>query len=334
MFPRLGIAPGPWRPQAACVAGAPFAGRLFPFLEDDMAARSIASLTLSFGLVNIPVKLYSATEASGNVRFNLLGKDGSRLRQQYVSEKTGKVVERSEIVKGYEFEKDHFVLFTPEELKALDEAASHVIDIVAFVPEKSVDPIYYDRAYYLAPDKRGGKPYSLLAEAMRKSGRCALARWTSHGKQYVVQVRPSEDGLVLQQLLYAAEVRSMRDLGIEKTEVAPNELQLALQLIEQISRDSYDPTEFKDEERDRILEAIDRKIAGKQVVAAAREEQPGGGAQVIDIMEALRASIGKKGRAEAPAGEAPKERKPARRAAKTEEAATGTTGRSRARKSS
>jgi DNA end-binding protein Ku len=261
-----------------------------------MAARSIASLTLSFGLVSIPVKLYSATESSGAVRFNLLDKDGSRVRQQYVSEKTGKVVERSQMVKGYEFEKDHFVLFTPEELKALDETASHVIDIVAFVPVSSVDPIFYDRAYFLAPDKRGGKPYSLLVEAMRESGRCALARWTSHGKQYVVQVRPADDGLVLQQLLYAAEVRKMSELGVEKATVTPAELQLALQLIEQISQESYDPSQFKDEERERILKAIDKKITGKDVVASAREgEQTTGGAQVIDLMDALRASIGKKG---------------------------------------
>ncbi len=284
-----------------------------------MAARSLASLTLSFGLVNIPVKLYSATESSGSVRFNLLTSEGSRVRQQYVAEKTGKVVERADMVKGYEFEKDHFVLFTPEELKALDEQASPVIDIVAFVPEKSVDPIYYDRAYYLAPDKRGGKPYALLAEAMRRSGRCALARWTFHGKQYVVQVRPSEDGLVLQQLLYAEEVRSMHDLGIEKTTVTPAELQLALQLIEQISQDAYDPGQFKDEERGRILEAIDRKIAGKKVVASSRAEAgEAGSAQVIDLMDALRASIGKKGTTAPDTASPPaaaKERKPARRSA-------------------
>ena len=131
-------------------------------------------------------------------RFNLLAKDGSRLKQQYVSEKDGKVVERADMVKGYEFEKDRFVLFTNEELKALEEAATHVIEIVAFVPEQSVDPIYYDKAYLLAPDKRGGKPYALLAAAMRRSGRCALARWSWKSKQYVVQVRPAEDGLVLQ----------------------------------------------------------------------------------------------------------------------------------------
>ena len=277
-----------------------------------MAARSIASLSLSFGLVNIPVKLYSATESSSTVRFNLLAQDGSRLKQQYVSEKTGKVVERSEMVKGYEFEKDHFVLFTPEELKALDEAASHVIDIVAFVPEKSVDPIYYDKAYFLAPDKRGGKPYALLGAAMRESGRCALARWSWKAKQYVVQIRAAEDGLVLQQLLYADEVRSLKDLGIEHAEVSKAELALAMQLIDQITQDEYDPTQFKDEEKARVLAAIDQKIAGQQVVASARDDQPAAGAQVIDLMEALRASLGPRGAkgAAKPAADAPATKKP------------------------
>jgi DNA end-binding protein Ku len=284
-----------------------------------MAARSIASLTLSFGLVNVPVKLYSATESSGSVRFNLLAKDGSRLKQQYISEATGKVVERSEMVKGYEFEKDRFVLFTPDELKALDEAASHVIEIVAFVPEKSVDPIYYDRAYFLAPDKRGAKPYALLGAAMRESGRCALARWASKGKQYVVQVRAVEDGLVLQQLLYADEVRSLKDLSIEKAEVSQAELKLALQLIDQISRNEYDPTEFKDEERQRVLAAIDAKIAGQEVVASSRSEEPSSG-QVIDLMEALRASIGQRGGAKAASAAPAKAEKPAKAAAKLAEA--------------
>jgi DNA end-binding protein Ku len=296
-----------------------------------MAARSLASLTLSFGLVNVPVKLYSATETSTAVRFNLLAKDGSRLKQQYVSDRTGQVVERAEMVKGYEFEKDRFVLFTPEELKALDETASHLIEIVAFVPEKSVDPIYYDKAYFLAPDKRGGKPYALLVEAMRKSGRCALARWTSKGKQYVVQIRPAEDGLVLQQLLYAEEVRSLKDLNIEHVDVSPAELQLALQLIDQITEDHYDPSNFKDEEKQRVLAAIDRKIEGKQVVASAHAET-GTTAQVIDLVDALRASLGQRPAKAAVAAKAPKgadvipegalkERKALRRAPKTAEPA-------------
>ena len=184
-----------------------------------MAARSIASLTLSFGLVSIPVKLFTATETSSAVRFNMLAKDGSRVKQQYISEKDGKVVERAEMIKGYEFEKDRYVTFTPEELKALEQPPTHVVEIVAFVPLDSVDPLYYDKAYLLAPDKRGGKPYALLAQAMRDSGRCALAQWATKGKQYVVQVRAVEDGLVLQQLLYANEVRSLKALEIEPVAV-------------------------------------------------------------------------------------------------------------------
>jgi DNA end-binding protein Ku len=260
-----------------------------------MAARSIASLTLSFGLVSIPVKLYSATESSSAVKFNMLTKDGSRVKQQYVSEKDPSiVVPRNEMVKGYEFEKDRFVLFTPEELKALEESSNPTIEIMSFIPEKSVDPLFYDKAYLLAPDKRGGKPYALLAQAMRQSGRCALAKWAWKAKQYVVQIRPAEDGLVLQQLLYADEVRSHKDLDIEKVDVSKAELQLALQLIDQISTDAYDPAEYVDEEKKRILAAIDEKIAGKQVVAAAHDEQAASTAQVIDLMEALRASLGNK----------------------------------------
>lgn len=293
-----------------------------------MAARSIASLSLSFGLVNIPVRLYSATESSSTVRFNLLAKDGSRVKQQYVSEKDQKVVARADMVKGYEFEKDHFVIFTPEELKALEEAASHVVEIVAFIPEKAVDPIFYDKAYFLAPDKRGAKPYNLLMEAMRASERCALAKWAWKSKQYVVQIRPAEDGLVLQQLLYADEVRSLKDLDIERTPVAAPELKLALQLIDQISQDSYDPAQFEDEEKKRILTAIDAKIEGKQIVAAERGEPVLGG-NVIDLTEALRASLGPRpgGKAKgataatvAPAATAtPKERKGVRRAPKAED---------------
>ena len=292
-----------------------------------MAARSIASLTLSFGLVSIPVKLFTATETSSAVRFNILAKDGSRVKQQYISEKDGKVVERTEMIKGYEFEKDRYVTFTPEELKALEQPPTHVVEIVAFVPLDSVDPLYYDKAYLLAPDKRGGKPYALLAQAMRDSGRCALAQWATKGKQYVVQVRAVEDGLVLQQLLYANEVRSLKALEIEPVAVSAAEVNLAKQLIEQNAQDAYDPTAFADSEKDRILAAIDEKIAGKEIVAVEPTEAPAS-AQVIDLMDALRASLERKP-AKAVAGKAAKgaeggelqERKPAKRAAKVEEPA-------------
>ncbi len=277
-----------------------------------MPARSLASLTLGFGLVSIPVKVYSATESSAAVRFNLLSKDGSRLKQQYVSDKDGSVVDRADMVKGYEFEKGRYVLFSPEELKALQESPSQTIDIVAFIPERAVDPIFYDKAYFLAPDKRGGKPYTLLMEAMRKSGRCALARWAWKGKQYVVQVRAAEDGLVLQQLLYADEVRSLKDLDIEKVSISDGELNLALQFIEQISEEDYDPAAYEDEEKKRILASIDEKIAGKEIVATEPTEAPAS-AQVIDLVEALRASLAQRGGKAAPA--------PARAAAKAVPAA-------------
>ena len=204
------------------------------------------------------------------------------------------------MVKGYEFEKDKFVLFTPEELKNLEEAGSHVIEIVAFIPEKSVDPLYYDKAYLLAPDKRGGKPYALLQRAMQDSGRCALAKWAWKAKQYVVQVRASDEGLVLQQLLYADEVRSFKELGIEHVDVSKDELKLALQLVDQIAEDEYDPTQFVDEEKQRVLAAIDQKIEGKQIVASAHAEDAAGGAQIIDLVSALQASLGKKPSAKTP----------------------------------
>ncbi|WP_457354399.1 non-homologous end joining protein Ku [Roseateles sp. P5_D6] len=269
------------------------------------SARSIASLTLSFGLVNVPVRLFSATEAGADIRFNLLAKDGARLKQQYVNERTKKVVERKDMVKGYEVEDNQFVLFTPEELKALEEGSSHVIEIVSFVPLASIDPLFYDKSYLLAPDKRGDKPYALLAEALRRSGRCALAKWSWKARQYVVQVRANDDGLILQQLRYAAEVRSLADLDIPKASISKPELQLALQLVEQIAADSFEPALFHDEEKDRVLAAIEEKVKGRKIVASTREEHgPTGGGQVIDLMDALRASLGSKpaGKSAAKAG--------------------------------
>ncbi|WP_137887718.1 Ku protein [Pseudomonas sp. 2FE] len=265
-----------------------------------MAARSIASLSLSFGLVSIPVKLYpaTATESENAIHFNFLCKDGSHVKQQYISELTGKPVGRADMVKGYEFEKDRYVTFTPDELKVLEEGASPVVEIVAFIPVQAVDPIYYDKAYYLAPDKRGGKPYNLLKDAMLKTGRCAVAKWASKGKTHMVQVRPAADGMIFQQLLFADEVRSLADLHVEQVDVSEAELTLAIQLIEQVAEDGYDPRQYGDEEKKRVLAAIDAKIAGKQIVSPeAGEVTPSG--QVIDLMDALRASLAKGGKAKA-----------------------------------
>lgn len=259
------------------------------------SARSIASLSLSFGLVNVPVRLFSATEPGADIRFNLLAKDGARLKQQYINERTRKVVERKDMVKGYEVEDNQFALFSPEELKELEEGSSHVIEIVSFVPLASIDPLYYDKSYLLAPDKRGDKPYALLAEALRQSGRCALAKWSWKARQYVAQVRANDDGLILQQLRYAGEVRSLADLDIPKAAISKPELQLALQLVDQIAADRFDPGQFHDEERERVLAAIEEKVKGRKIVASSREEQgPVGGGQVIDLMDALRASLGGK----------------------------------------
>jgi DNA end-binding protein Ku len=200
------------------------------------------------------------------------------------------VVERADMVKGYEFEKGRFVLFSAAELQALQAGARQTIDIVSFIPERSVDPIYYDKAYYLAPDQRGAKTYSLLLAAMRESRRCALAKWAWRSKEYVVEIRPGDAGLVLQQLLYADEVRSLADLGIELLPVGQAELKLALQLIAQISQDSYDPHAFVDEEKQRILAAVERKIAGRQVVAPSPSPQVSSG-EVVDLIAALQARL-------------------------------------------
>jgi DNA end-binding protein Ku len=265
-----------------------------------MAARSIGSLTVSFGLVAIPVKLYSATESSRAISFNMLHKaDGSRLKQQYVCVQEGVVVERDDIVKGYEFAKDQYVIFTPEELKALEEAGTHSADIAEFVPLESVDPVYFDKAYYLAPDKGGAKPYALFTRALRESKRCALGRWAARGKQYIVMIRPVEDGLIMQQLLYAGEVRSIKDLDIPQTEVKDGELKLAHQLIEQQSSDTFNPDAYTDEVRARVEAAIQKKVEGQEITLADGAEA--GGAQVIDLMEALRASLERKGAAPAKA---------------------------------
>ena len=207
-----------------------------------MAARSIASLTISFGLVAIPVKLYSATQPSGAISFNLLHKkDGSRLKQQYICVKEDVVVPRDEMVKGYEFAKDQYVIFTPEELKALEEAGTGTVDVTEFVPIETVDPVYFDKAYYLAPDKGGAKPYALFTTALRETGRSALGRWAARGKQYIVMLRPVEDGLVMQQLLYADEVRSIEEMEIAEAQVKDAELKLARQLIEQGTAETFDP---------------------------------------------------------------------------------------------
>lgn len=255
-------------------------------------AHPIASLTISFGLVAIPVKLYSATIASERISFHLLRQhDGSRVKQHYIAVNDGQLVERSEMVKGYEFAKDQYVQFSAAELKALEETTTRSIDIGQFVPLESVDPVYFDGTYFLAPDKGGVKPYALLTTALRKTKQCAVGRWILRGKENIVVVRPVDDGLAMHQLHFQAEVRTIKELGIEDAPVSAAELKLAEQLIEHLAAKRFDPHEFHDEFKDRVEAAIQRKVAGKEVSLAEAPVSAAGG-NVIDLMEALRASLG------------------------------------------
>jgi DNA end-binding protein Ku len=257
-----------------------------------MAARSMASLNISFGMVSIPVDLYTATVSSEKISFNLLhAKDGSRLKQQYVCVKEGTVVERSEIVKGYEFAKDQYVQFSAEEIKALDEAGSDTIDIVEFVPLTSVDPLYFDRSYFLAPGKGGARPYALLSAALRETRRCAVGHWASHGRDHMIVLRPLDKALVMHQLHFAAEVRSIEDIGVVPTDVKENELKLARQLIDQQATDKFDPALYVDEVKARVEAAIQKKVEGKQISLSASPVRASS-SNVIDLMSALKASLG------------------------------------------
>src|ERR687888_324264 len=256
-----------------------------------MAPRSTGSASVLFGLVSIPVKIYAATQPSAGLSFNILhAKCGSRVRQQYVCAKDGEKVERDETVRGYEVAKDQYVTFTKAELEALEEAASQAIEIAELVPLAQGDPIYFDTAHYLGPDRGAAKSYRLLAEAMRQSGKAALARYAARGEGHLVLLRPTEDGrLVMQKLLYADEVRPS------------SEVQLALRLVEQIASDAFHPEAYRDEVRARTLALIEQKVAGQEIQAAPVHDQR---AKVIDLVEALEQSLkaGRKGPKRAPRG--------------------------------
>lgn len=255
-----------------------------------MAPRPIASATISFGLVSIPCQLYSSSENRHKVRFNFLSPSGTRVRQQYVDAKSGELIPRGDLVKGYQFAKDQYVTFKPEELKALEATATQAIEIVEFVPLDQVERAFIGKTYYLGPGKGGDKAYRLLGAAMRRTGWAALAKYAARGKQYLVLVRPVGDHLVLEQLHYAHEVRDIAGVPAGEGDVADAELALAVQLIEQIASDTFDPSKYEDEVGQRMLEAIERKVADGQEIAAPAEEETA--AKVIDLMAALRASVG------------------------------------------
>ena len=281
-----------------------------------MPARAISSANISFGLVSIPVKLFSAGNSASAISFNLLhAKCGSRVKQQYICPKeNNRIVPREEMRKGFEFSKDQYVLFTDEELKALEEEATQTVEVTEFVPLSSIDPVYFDRAYYLAPDKGGAKAYWLFAEVLRKTGRVALAKYAARGKQYLVMVRAVDEGLVMQQLLYADEVRPIAEVGLDKEPVKDAELKLATMLVEQRTAEDFRPEQYEDEVKKRIQEQLRVKIeTGQEISSAPRPKS----AEVIDLMEALRRSLSEpSSRPRKSSSAAAPERKPARRAAR------------------
>ena len=299
-----------------------------------MPARSVGAGTVSFGLVSIPVRLYSTSETSGGVRFNMLDpSDNTRVKQQLVNPRTGALVERKETIKGYEFGKGQYVTFNNEEIQELQEKASPAIEITEFVPLAEVEPIYFEKSYYLGPEKGGERAYRLLSEAMRSTGRSALAKHAARGKQYLVMLRPYASGLLMQQLKYEDELKAFDEVPLgEETELKPGELELAVQLIEQIASDDFRPDQYTDEVRKRLWEAIQSKIEGREV---AEDETEAPQAQIIDLMEALKASLSKNGEDEAEAGDGAGSSRMAGGAAKTAKKAVAdskTTKKKRARR--
>ena len=255
-----------------------------------MPARSIGTATISFGLVSVPVNIYSASESKASVSFNMLHKKcGTRLKQQYICPKDdNEVVTREDTVKGYEFAKDQYVILTPEELKALEEKATSTIDVVEFVPLAGVDREYMEKVYYLGPDKGGDRAYRLLAAALKQSGKAALGQYAARGQQHLVLLRPLNGVLVMEQLHYADEVRPTTEVSIPPGEVKDAELKLAMQLIDQTSNEEFQPTKYKDTVRERTLETIQRKIDGQDITGDAA---PASDTKMLDLMEALKASL-------------------------------------------
>jgi DNA end-binding protein Ku len=254
-----------------------------------MPARSIGTATISFGLVSVPVSIYSASESKASVSFNMLHKKcGTRLKQQYICPKDNEVVARDETVKGYEFAKDQYVVLTAKELKSLEEKATSTIDVLEFVPLATVDREYMDKVYYLGPDKGGDRAYRLLAAALKETGRAALGQYAARGQQHLVLLRPLNGVLVMEQLHYADEVRPTTEVTIPPGDVKDAELKLAKQLIDQTSNEAFEPAKYKDTVRERVLETIQRKVDGQDITA---DITPGTDTKMLDLMAALKASL-------------------------------------------
>lgn len=253
-----------------------------------MAARPLSSTSISFGLVSIPVKLFTATSAQG-VHFNQLHrKCGSRLKQRMYCPVDDEYVERDDIIKGYEVSKNQYVQFSAEELSGLEAERSHTLDLVEFVPDDSVDLIYVEKSYYLGPDKGGDKAFNLLVRAMRRTDRVAVGRFQFHGKVHLVLLRPYKKGLILHQVYYADEVRSYDDVELGPDQrFSDSEEALAEQLITSLSSDAFEPTKYADDYAERVRKAAEQKVAGEEVTIAPEQPQ----AQIIDLFEALKQSL-------------------------------------------
>ena len=276
-----------------------------------MPARAMGSAAISFGLVTVPVRIYPAVKPSAGISFHMLHKkDGVRLKQQFFCPQDEEVVPRSETVRGFEVAKDKYVIVTDQELKALDEKATNGIEIKEFVPEDSVDPVYFERTYYLGADKGGDKAYSLLADAMKDAGKAALAQYAARGKDYLVLLRSIGNRLMMQQLYHADEVRSIDEVPVPARKSSPAELKLAQQLIDQVSSEKFEPEKYTDEVRKRIEQLIAAKAKGQKIEAPAARPK----AEVVDLMEALKKSLGQGGR-RAPVRAARREQ-PARKTAR------------------
>jgi DNA end-binding protein Ku len=275
-----------------------------------MPARSIGNATISFGLVSVPVNLYSSAESKASVSFNMLHKKcGGRLKQQYICPKdNNEVVERNDTVKGYEFAKDQYVILSTEELKAIEEKATQTIDVIEFVPLAKVDREYLEKVYYLGPDKGADRAYRLLAAALLETGKAAIGQYAARGQQHLVLLRPLNGVLVMEQLHYADEVRPTTEVTVPEGEVKPMELALAKQLIDQTSNENFEPQKYKDTVRERVLETIQRKVEGQDITTDIAPET--GGGKIIDLMDALKASLAATADAET------EEKKPAKKSRK------------------
>ena len=269
-----------------------------------MPARSIGNATISFGLVSVPVNLYSSSESKASVSFNMLHKKcGGRLKQQYICPRdNNEVVERADTVKGYEFAKDQYVVLSTEELKAIEEKATQMIDVIEFVPLAKVDREYLEKVYYLGPDKGADRAYRLLVAALLDTGKAALGQYAARGNQHLVLLRPLNGVLVMEQLHYADEVRPTSEVTIPEGDVKPMELALAKQLIEQTTNENFEPTKYKDTVRERILETIQRKVEGQDITT---DIAPESGSKIIDLMDALKASLAATAKADSDAAERP-----------------------------